>query len=66
MLDGKLRRELLRKGLYQRWGMVDQIQQDTSGTGTVQTNRALLTVIIIAAFERWVQYEDCITLIFVN
>lgn len=46
--------------------MVDQVQQDTSGTGTAQTNRVLLTVIIIAALERWAQSECCITLIFVN
>lgn len=50
-LDRKLKQELLREGLYKREGMVDQIQQDASGTGAAQTNPVLLTVIIIAALE---------------
>lgn len=32
--------------------MVDQIQEDTSGTGTTQTTLGLLTVIIIAVLEK--------------
>lgn len=44
MLDGKLRREFLRKGLYQRRGLVDHIQEDASGAGTAQTDPVLLAV----------------------
>lgn len=49
--DRKLKQELLREGLYKREGVVDQTQQDASGTGAAQTNPVLLTVIIIAALE---------------